>query len=168
MIKILAYALILIQYIQSSKVMAKARVSKARILGATIGDGVRIKRGAVLKGHKNISIGSGSFIGENAVLVAYGEKLIIGERVLIAEGAYISTRNHRFRQMDTPIIEQGYKNKPVIIGDDVWIAWGAAVLAGSSIPSHTVVAAGAVYQNSDAPTIQRLCVEVEKRSSESS
>lgn len=148
---------------KNNSILNNGRIYKARFLGAKIGTGVRIKRGVVIKGHKNVTIGDGCFIGEGVVIAAYGERVEIGNNVLIAEGAYFSSRNHRFRKATALIKAQGYKNKKVIVEDDVWIGWGAAILAGAHVRSKTVVGACAVYQETDSATIQRACVSVEVR-----
>lgn len=119
-----------------------------RMLGARVGKDVIIRPGVMMKGIKNIEIGDNCYIGENTSIVSYGASISIGSDVLIAENVYISTRNHKFRKRDVPISKQGYRCASVIISSNVWIAHGAVVLAGSCVPSGTVIAANCVADKS--------------------
>ena len=52
--------------------------------------------------------------------------------------------NHRFADPGRPIHEQGLELAPIRIGNDVWIAAGARIMAGVSIGEGCVVGAGSV------------------------
>ena len=141
---ILALFMILLQMVQNNSLLVRARVIKARILGANIGKNVKLRQNVVLKGHRNISIGDNCFIGENTVIVAYESSINIGNNVLIAENSYLNTRNHRFRDPDKLIRYQGYKSSSISVNDDVWLGRGAVVLAGTEIASKCVIGANCV------------------------
>ena len=69
----------------------------------------------------------------------------MGKNVMMGPDCIIYTQNHRFDDLEKPMIEQGFqKEKPVVIGDDVWIGVRVTILPGVRIGSHTVIAAGAV------------------------
>lgn len=139
-----------------SNFASTVRLETYRMLGAKIGNGVRIRPGVLLKGVPNITIGDNCYLGEGTIIVGYGGKVTIGRDVLIAENVYISSRNHRFRDRTVPIMQQGYKGADVTIHDNVWLAHGAIVLAGQVLPSGTVVGAGTVALDSaDAARIHR-------------
>ena len=57
----------------------------------------------------------------------------------------IYTRNHAFSRTDIPMREQGFsEEKPVYIGDDVWIGGRVTILPGVHIGKGAIVGAGAV------------------------
>jgi len=71
---------------------------------------------------------------------------MIGPRVAIVG------RDHLFTKPGTPIIFSGRPELPSTeIGDDVWIGYGAIVIAGVSIGRGAIVAAGAVVTRDVPP-----------------
>lgn len=97
--------------------------------GLTLGDDVSINRGC------NLSAAGG---------------LVIGNHVSIAHSTSILTAEHGFSDPTTPIKEQPVAFAPVAIGDDVWIGARVCILAGVSLPTGTIVAAGAVVNRAVA------------------
>lgn len=89
----------------------------------------------------------------------YPENLAIGDHVTVNHGVFIDARggvkigNH-VRLSPYAVIETGFLRRegvnrphdcaPVVIGNNVWIATGAIVLAGVTIGENAVIAAGAV------------------------
>ena len=101
---------------------------------------VNIERGAVFS--SKCELGDRSGIGVNAQI---GGKCIIGNDVMMGPQCIIHTRNHRFDDITKPMREQGFtEEKPVVIGDDVWIGSRVTILPGVHIGNHAIVAAGAV------------------------
>ena len=149
--------LILIRLIRYSTILSAARVSLLRILGARIGKNVKIRPTVIVKGIRNIEIGNNVYIGEGSILVGNGAKITIGDDVMIAENVYISTQNHRFRDSSVAMKEQGFKNSPVLIEDNVWLAHSSIVLAGTTIRSGSVIAANVVSpKNVERDSLVRL------------
>ncbi len=57
----------------------------------------------------------------------------------------IYTTNHEFRNKDIPMQQQGYQpERPVSIGNDVWIGARVIILPGVTIGDGCVIGAGAV------------------------
>lgn len=57
----------------------------------------------------------------------------------------VITRNHRFDRTDVPMMKQGFEDeKPVYIGDDVWIGDRVIILPGVHVGNGCVIAAGSV------------------------
>lgn len=57
----------------------------------------------------------------------------------------VITRNHRHDRTDIPMMDQGFEEeRPVYIGDDVWIGDRVTVLPGVHIGNGCIIAAGAV------------------------
>ena len=64
----------------------------------------------------------------------------------------IITRNHRFDRTDIPMMEQGFEEeRPVYIGNDVWIGDRALILPGVHIGDGSIIAAGAVVTKDVPP-----------------
>ena len=86
-----------------------------------------------------------SGVGPNSVLYGHGG-LRIGSNVAIAGLTMLVPGNHRIDRLDIPIRAQGIENKPIEVGDDVWIGANVVVLAGARLGAGCVVAAGAVVR----------------------
>ena len=57
----------------------------------------------------------------------------------------IYIRNHAFDRLDIPMCEQGFQSeKPIVIGNDVWIGGHVIILPGVQIGNGAIVGAGAV------------------------
>jgi acetyltransferase-like isoleucine patch superfamily enzyme len=63
---------------------------------------------------------------------------------MIGPSVVISSTDHEFGGLSTPMAHQGLRRSAVRIADDVWIGANAVVVAGVSIGRGAVVAAGAV------------------------
>jgi acetyltransferase-like isoleucine patch superfamily enzyme len=99
--------------------------------------GVRFRSIEMLEVGDNVSIGYDNF------LQAVGG-LVLGDNVILAPGVKIWTTNHNIEDPDTPVGQQGHTHKPVVIGDDVFIASNAFILPGTILEKGCVVSAGAV------------------------
>ena len=112
----------------------------------------------------SITIGQGTELLENVLVITYGGNIKIGERcsinpgtiiyghggvtignnVLIAGGCMVIPANHKFENKSIPINMQGIDLKPIIIEDNVWIGHGCSILNGVTIQTGSVIAAGSV------------------------
>lgn len=110
------------------------------------GESVRLRMPIVVYHPEELSFGTQVDIGEFVVLRAAGG-LTIGNRVLIAAGAIITTSGH-------PIALPRYgvnELAPITIGDDVWIGAGALILPGVTVGHGSIIAAGAVVSKNVPP-----------------
>lgn len=98
--------------------------------------------------HKDLVLGDFSFIGYNAVIYPNTK---IGRYCLIAPEINIIGGDHVCKKIGVPIANSGRAIiKKTTIGDDVWIGQRVIIIAGVSIGSGSVIAAGSVVV-SDVP-----------------
>jgi acetyltransferase-like isoleucine patch superfamily enzyme len=110
-----------------------------------------------------ISIGESCFVGQNTRI--WSTSLIsIGNNVLISHGVNIHDSNSHsfsafkrrdhFRQIFTdghPLHLEDVKSSPIVIEDDAWIGFGAAVMRGVTVGRGAIVGAGSIITNNVAP-----------------
>lgn len=96
-----------------------------------------------------VSLGDYSGIGVNAKI--YG-RCSIGNYVMMGEDCTIITRNHRFDSVEQVMMKQGFEEeRPVLIGDDVWIGDKVTILPGVQIGNGSIIGTGAVVTHSIPP-----------------
>lgn len=95
-----------------------------------------------IKLHKDkITVGSFVLSG-NCYLQGYNG-IEIGKNFLFAPGIKLISSNH-----DSNNVEKSINNKPIIIGNNVWIGANAVILPGVKLGNHCVVGAGSVVTKS--------------------
>jgi len=95
--------------------------------------------GTRLWAHKGgvLRIGKGTYLNRGAEVIAW-ERIEIGKDCMIGWDALI---------MDTdlhPVGNRPLRNKPVVLGDHVWVGCRSIVLKGVTIGEHAIVSAGAI------------------------
>ena len=111
-----------------------------KLILAKCGKNVNIEKGA--KFSSSVELGNNSGIGINARLEG---KVIIGNDVMMGPEVCILVRNHNFERNDIPMNMQGATaERPVTIGNDVWLGTRAIILPGVKIGNGAVIGAGAV------------------------
>jgi acetyltransferase-like isoleucine patch superfamily enzyme len=93
------------------------------------GPGVEFRRGfrAELEGGR-IEIGAGS-VFTYYVLMQCTTSIEVGERCMFGQSTIVVDGNHRFRDLERPMLEQGYDFTPVRIGDDATITTKCTIMA---------------------------------------
>jgi len=105
------------------------------LFGANIGKGCRIYPGVNIWAPWNLKCGDGAAIG-NGVTV-YNHALIeIGDRTVISQGAHLCSGTRDYEDRKFRLLA-----KPVIIGNDCWIAAEAFILPGVKIGNGAVIGA---------------------------
>lgn len=103
----------------------------------------------------NVSFNYKLKIGYHSGIGSRGEccgDISIGKNVLIAPDVIMYTINHKFMDANKTIIEQGsMEEKPIIIGDDVWIGRRVMIMPGVTIGTGAVIGAGAVVAKNIPP-----------------
>lgn len=106
-----------------------------------VGIGVNIRPPFFCDYGYNISIGEGSFMNFNCVVLDV-VKVTIGSHTQIGSAVQILTADHpREPELRAQMLEFG---RPVTIGSNVWIGSGAIILPGVTIGDNAVIGAGSV------------------------
>ncbi|MEG1234854.1 MAG: acyltransferase [Acinetobacter sp.] len=105
----------------------------------------------VLQNPENINIGKGSFINSGYVLASPNAKITIGNHCMISQNVHMRTEYHIHDRVDIPIYNQGQAEKDIVIGDDVWIGFGAQVMSGIKIGNGVIIGAGAIVTHDCEP-----------------
>ena len=92
-----------------------------------------------------ISLGDYSQLGQNSKLLG---EIEIGANCIMGPDVVIMAIFHNYSDPTIPIRLQGAGEKPVKIGDDVWLGTRVIILPGINLGDHCVVGAGAVVTKS--------------------
>ena len=118
----------------------KLRALCGKMMLAKCGKNVNIERRAVFS--SRVELGDNSGIGIRAIIEG---RCVIGKDVMMGRECIIYTKNHKFDDTTRSMRGQGFQEeRPVVIGDDVWIGGRVSILPGVNIGSHSIVGAGAV------------------------
>ena len=95
-----------------------------------VGPGVEFRRGFRLELHKGatVRIGSGTVFTYD-VLVQCSSTIEIGERCTFGQSSIVVDGNHRFRDLDKPMLQQGYDLTPIRISDDAVVTSKCTIIA---------------------------------------
>ena len=90
-----------------------------------------------------ITIGNKIYFNRNVKIICY-QSIEIGNDCLIGDLVHIYDQDHNFSDIHALIRLQGYKTKPVKIGNNVWIGAKATILKGVTIGDGAIIGANAV------------------------
>ena len=103
-----------------------------------IGDGTKIRC------HEGeVEIGKKTVLGQECTISTY-KRIRIGEQCVIADRAMFIDFDHGVVEVDRPIRVQGIYMRPVEVGSNVWIGYGACVLRGVRVGDNSIVGTNAV------------------------
>src|SRR5207253_1636021 len=83
------------------------------------------------------------WIGVDNVIQANGG-VDIGDNVLLGPGVKIWSVNHVYSDPHRTIVDQGFDQKRVVIGSNVWIGANVFIMPGARISDGVVISAGSV------------------------
>ncbi len=114
--------------------------------------------------NRGIQLGSGVFLGRNAILsckngdivveddanigfnteIFSASRVRVGKKVLIAAYTYLVGGDHLYDRVDMPVLDQGRTAAGIDIGDHVWLGAHVVVTDGSTVGRDAIVGAGAI------------------------
>ncbi len=98
---------------------------------------------------KDLMLGAHSFIGSECVIQS---KVRIGRYTMLAQRASIIGADHRTDVPGVPMIFAGRPDVPeTIVGDDVWVGFGAIIMQGVKIGDGSIIGAMAVVTKDVPP-----------------
>lgn len=129
-----------VSYGRFGGIWRSCRGGAARLMLPKCGKNINIEKDATFS--IRTEIGDNSGIGVNAHF--YG-KVIIGDNVMMAPDCIIYVRNHESSRLDIPMCKQGStEERPVVIGNVVWIGGRVVILPGVRIGNGAIIGAGSV------------------------
>ena len=118
-----------------------------KMLAGKCGKNINVEKGALFS--SSVTIGDFSNIGRNARLY---QNITMGNYVMMGPDCVMYTKNHCYDSLDVPMCFQGEtEEKPIVIGNDVWIGARVIILPGVHIGDGAIIAAGAVVTRDVAP-----------------
>lgn len=109
-----------------------------RCFGAKVGRGVHVYPGVKIWAPWNLELADECGIANGAILYCQ-DKITIGHRAVISQGAHLVAGTHDYSKPGFPLI-----TKPIHIGAHVWVAAEAFVHPGVTIGDGSVVGARSV------------------------
>lgn len=120
-----------------------------RILGNRCGTDVIVKNKCYFGNGSRLRIGNRSQLGQNSRLAG---TISIGDDCVMGPDVVMMATSHEFSDLNKPINQQGErKEKPIVVGNDVWVGTRVIILPGVNIGDQCIVAAGAVVTKSFPP-----------------
>lgn len=124
------------------------------------GEGAQIREGTMLafgddsNGYGRIKVGARTWIGQYNNLRAGGGDIMIGDDCLISQFCSIVASNHGHAR-GMPIQSQGADPARcgIVIGNDVWLGAGCAIMPGVTIGDGAIIGANAVVTK-DVPMFE--------------
>ena len=94
---------------------------------------------------ERITIGARTTIGPNVTLMAGGSsgRISIGDDCLFGPNILVTSANYDIKA-PPPLNSTPMNEADITIGNDVWVAAGVVILAGTTVGDHAVLAANTV------------------------
>ncbi|MDR1543308.1 MAG: hypothetical protein LBS50_02650 [Prevotellaceae bacterium] len=129
-------------YRYSPFICRKFRVDLVNLFGGNVCKTCSLDRKSKISHPWNLTMGHLSSLSENTWAYCL-DKITIGEKCCIGKDVYLLTGSH---DINSSIFE--YKNRPIIIGSNTWIATGSYILPNVKIGEYCVVAAKSMVNKS--------------------
>lgn len=92
-----------------------------------------------------LSVGDRSQLGKNAKLAG---TITLGDDVVMGPDVVMMSMSHGYATTEIPINRQPGWEKPIFIGNDVWIGTRVIILPGVHIGDHCIIGSNAVVTHS--------------------
>ena len=100
--------------------------------------------GTKVRAHEGeISIGAKSVLGQECTISCY-KHVSIGRECIIADRTMFIDFDHGIVEVERPIRAQGIYMRDVVVGNNVWMGYGACVLRGVTVGDNTVIGTNTV------------------------
>jgi acetyltransferase-like isoleucine patch superfamily enzyme len=110
----------------------------------TLGRWSWIGHGCKIRAHEGeVVIGAKSVLGQECTISCY-QHISIGRECIIADRVMMIDFDHGMVEVERPIREQGIYKRPVRIGHNCWIGYGACILRGVTVGDNSVIGTNAV------------------------
>ncbi|MEO6546448.1 MAG: putative colanic acid biosynthesis acetyltransferase [Ferruginibacter sp.] len=109
-----------------------------RCFGAKIGKAVHVYPGAIIWAPWSLELADGAAVASGAILYTQG-KISIGKWAVISQGAHLCAGTHDYNLPGFPLY-----TRPIIIGNQAWVAAEAFVHPGITIGEGCVIGARSV------------------------
>lgn len=126
-------------------------IKKIKFMRVNKSKNVKIGLHTIISNKRNVTIGNNTYINSGMLFAGKNSEIIIGDNCLISYNVHIRTISHNYIDKKRLILEQGNFEKTIIIGNDVWIGYGAQIMPGVKIGDGSVIAAGAVVTKNVEP-----------------
>jgi acetyltransferase-like isoleucine patch superfamily enzyme len=105
---------------------------------------VWLGHGTKIRCHEGtVEIGAKTVLGQECTISAY-ELVRIGAQCVIADRAMFIDFDHGVVEVERPIRKQGIYTRPVEVGSNVWIGYGACILRGVRVGDNAIVGTNCV------------------------
>lgn len=119
------------------------------------GHNVLIQDNCRIYNTESIKLGNNILIGQGALIEGIGG-LDIGDNVIFGPDVTIWTANHNYYNPNLLPYDEKVNNKPVSIGNNVWLGAKCIIIPGVSIGDGAIIGMGAVV-NKDIPKGAVVC-----------
>ena len=114
------------------------RSALLRLFGASLGTGCLIYPGARIWAPWNLRCGDDAAIADDAII--YNQAPVtLGNRVVVSQGAHLCTGTHDYASPGFELL-----TRPIVVGDDAWLAAECFVHPGVTIGAGAVIGARSV------------------------
>ena len=103
-----------------------------------------VGHGSKIRAHEGfVSIGAKTVMGQECTISAF-QRVEIGRECVIADRVMFIDFDHGIVEVERPIRMQGIYKRDVVIGNNVWIGYGACILRGVTVGDNAVIGTSAV------------------------
>jgi len=110
-----------------------------------------IGHGTKIRCHEGrVSIGAKTVMGQECTISAF-QLVSIGRECVIADRVMLIDFDHGVVEVERPIRHQGIYKRDTIVGNNVWIGYGACILRGVTVGDNAIIGTNAVVTKDVPP-----------------